>query len=173
MPIASGPMPAVMPADPSPRPEFRHVFDREFSFVWNVLRQLGVHANDIEDVAHEVFITVHRHLGTYDPTRPIRPWLFGIATHAASDYRRLARHKREAPDEIAASRQALALVDAAMATMPIERKAVLIMHEMEGYAMPEISASLGVPLNTAYSRLRLARKQFSEAVERLTKGSKP
>ena len=40
------------------------------------------------------------------------------------------------------------------------------MHELDGHAMPEIAAALGVPLNTAYSRLRLAREQFALVVRR-------
>ena len=79
----------------SPGPSFRAIFEAELTYVWNALRKLGVHPSDLEDVAHEVFVVVHRHLGDYDPTRPLRPWLFGICVRVASDYRRLARHRRE------------------------------------------------------------------------------
>ena len=65
--------------------------------MWNVLRRLGVHPNDVEDVGHDVFIVVHRHLASYDPSRPLRPWLFGICVRTVADHRRLARHRREVP----------------------------------------------------------------------------
>jgi RNA polymerase sigma-70 factor (ECF subfamily) len=46
------------------------------------------------------------------------------------------------------------------------------LHEIDGCAMPEIALALALPLNTAYSRLRLAREQFHAAVrrERLRRG---
>ena len=39
------------------------------------LKRLGVQDRDLEDVVHEVFITVHRRLCDYDPTRPLRAWV--------------------------------------------------------------------------------------------------
>jgi RNA polymerase sigma-70 factor (ECF subfamily) len=41
------------------------------------------------------------------------------------------------------------------------------MHDLEGFAMPEIAHALGIPLNTGYSRLRLAREELADAVRRL------
>lgn len=51
-----------------------------------------MHERDLEDVANEVFLTVYRKLDDYDPTRPVRPWLFAFALRMAADYRPLARH---------------------------------------------------------------------------------
>lgn len=171
---------AVAAAGPSV--EFRDVYDAELAYVWHTLRRLGVHERDLDDLCHDVFVVVFRHLGDYDPRRPIRPWLFGIAFRVASDYRRSARFRREvtgeareavssAPpaDEEVAQRQRRALVAAALATLDFDRRAVLVMHDIDGHVMPEIAAALGVPLNTAYSRLRLARADFAAAVRRAQK----
>ena len=46
------------------------------------------------------------------------------------------------------------------------------MHDIDGHVMPDIAAALGVPLNTAYSRLRLARADFAAAVKRLQGGAR-
>ena len=51
--------------------------------------------------------------------------------------------------------------------MEIERRAVFLMHEVDGFSIPEVAEVLAVPLNTAYSRLRLARDEFRERVRRL------
>lgn len=80
---------------PRPLPSFRAIFDVELGYVWKTLRRLGVHERDREDVANEVFMVVHRQLATFDTSRPLRPWLFGIAFRRALDYRRLARNQRE------------------------------------------------------------------------------
>ncbi len=170
---------------PRERPDFRAIFDAECGYVWHTLRRLGVHERDLEDVAHDVFVTVHRRLGDFDPTRPIRPWIFGIAYRVASDYRRLARHRREVvsplggegsfepaderPDAESSLETARAkqLVMEALEVLDLDRRAIFVMHELDGHAMPEIARALSVPLNTAYSRLRLAREQFAVAVRRL------
>ena len=50
---------------------------------------------DLPDLAHDLFIVVFKHLSDYDQSRPVRPWLFGIAFRVVSDYRRSARFARE------------------------------------------------------------------------------
>lgn len=163
-----------------PAPSFDDVFDAHFAYVWHTLRRLGVQARDLDDVTHDVFVHVYRKLDDYDPERPLRPWLFGFAVRAASDYRRLARHRVEAigsevehadreplADERLARSQDAALVAAALETMDFDRRAVFVSHEIDGSAVPEIAAALGIPLNTAYSRLRLGREEFARAVKRL------
>jgi RNA polymerase sigma-70 factor (ECF subfamily) len=165
---------------PAKRPDFTTIFQTECSYMWNTLRRLGVQERDVEDVAHDVFVAVHRRLDSYDPTRPLKPWLFGIAFRVASDYRRLARHRRElmddtfeavdgAPpaDEQLETEQARRLVLEALDALDLDKRAVFVMHELDGHAMPAIAIALGIPVNTAYSRLRLARETFATAVKRI------
>lgn len=164
---------------PAP-PAFRDLFDSHFSYVWNVLKRLGVAERDLEDLGQQVFLQVHAQLGAFDTRRPVRPWLFSFAYHAASNYRALARHRVElsivapeladskpAADEQLITREELALAERALQRVALERRAVLLLHEVEGYSMPEIAESLAIPLNTAYSRLRLARQEYELAVRRL------
>src|SRR5262245_55716076 len=72
----------------APRLDFRRVFELEAAYVARTLRRLGVDQADVEDMAHEVFLAVHRQLCDYDASRPLRPWLFGFAFRIASHYRR-------------------------------------------------------------------------------------
>ena len=165
---------------PSPRPSVRPsvVYQEELAFVVRSLRRLGIGSADLEDLAHDVFMTAFRRLDRYDTARPIRPWLFGIAFRLAADFRRLVRHDRErpiasvseppddgaAPDEAAAQSQDRRLVLAALGKVDLARQPVFIMHDIEGLPMPEIAHALDLPLGTAYSRLRQARAEFTEAV---------
>jgi len=166
---------------PTPaRPELRAVYREHFTHVWLTLRRLGGAERDIEVAAHEVFLVVHRRLADYDPRRPLRPWLTGIAYRVAADERRRARHRREepvgarepadrapGPEEQAATHQEQELVRQALAALPPERRVVFVMHELDGCTMPEVAEALAVPLNTCYSRLRLGREQFVAALTRL------
>lgn len=160
--------------------DFADIFKAHFEYVWHSLRRLGVQERDLEDVVHDVFVTVHPRLGAYDPARPLRPWLFAFACRAASDYRRQARHRvaltddpdalcdpAPAVDEQVASRQELEFVARALDTLEFDRRAVFILHEIDGVSIPEVASALEIPTNTAYSRLRLARADFGAAVRRM------
>jgi RNA polymerase sigma-70 factor (ECF subfamily) len=162
-------------------PSFRNLFDTEFSYVWNTLRRLGVHESDVLDQAQEVFLIVHSLLPDYDASRPVRPWLFAIAYRIACRYRSLARHKREvhgdtpyepidpaiAADEKLEMDEARALMLQAIQGIDLPRRAVFILSELEEQPMADIAAALQIPVNTAYSRLRLAREDFEKAASRL------
>ena len=148
------------------------------------LRRLGAPPKDIEDLTHDLFVVVHRRLPEYDASRPLRPWLFGIAVRVLSDYRQLFRNRREVLDPIAptpdaidqaprqdeslAGNQERTLLMKALDLIDFDRRVVLVMHDLDEVSMPEIAAALDIPLNTAYSRLRLARADVLTAVRRLS-----
>ncbi len=158
---------------------FRLLYEREFEYVLRTLRRLGIRQADVEDLVHEVFIVVHRRLGDYDPGRPIRPWLFGIAYRVASDHRRRAHVQREVgvdvpdatcpapgPEALAQTAQARDLVLSALTELDLPFRAALVLHDLDGCTAPEIARVLEIPLNTVYSRVRLAREKFAAAVTR-------
>jgi RNA polymerase sigma-70 factor (ECF subfamily) len=160
--------------------DFRAIFDGHLTYVWNTLRRLGVPERDREDLANEVFLVVHRKLASYDAGRPLRPWLFGIAHRCASDYRRLHRHRYELqiefdePASMASSahseleaQEAKMLLAAALEKVDYDRRAVLILHDLDGCSMPDIASALGIPVRTGYSRLRIGREELAAAVRRI------
>ncbi|MGQ0506918.1 MAG: RNA polymerase sigma factor [Myxococcaceae bacterium] len=160
--------------------EFRAVYEAELSYVWQSLRRLGVREKDLEDLAHDVFITAYRKWAAYDPARPLRPWLFGICYRLASDFRRRAHHTRElgveAPevadgvpgaDDSLSAEEDRQLLLRALEALDEGKRAVFVMHELNGHTMPEIAETLTIPLNTAYSRLRLARGEVTRSVKAL------
>jgi RNA polymerase sigma-70 factor (ECF subfamily) len=143
------------------------------------LGRLGIRPTDREDLAHEVFFEVHRHLPKADLDRPLRPWLFAFVFRVASSYRRLSRNRFEIPgevgehvdplplaDEALERSQARAQIDRALEALDFDQRAVFILHDLDGCPVPEIAVLLDIPLNTAYSRLRLARARFAAVVRR-------
>ena len=173
-------MPSATPAAAAGTPlTFAAIFESEFAYVWNSARRLGVPERDLEDVSHDVFFRVYERWADYDQERPLRPWLFGFAFRVASDYRRRFSHRREVlgvdTESIDPSRnaldqviraEALSVAQHALNGLEIERRAVFILHEIDGCPIPEVARSLSIPLNTAYSRLRLAREQFQATLQR-------
>jgi len=153
-------------------------YARELDYLLGSLRRLGVPLAETEDVAHEVFLVMHRRWEDFDRLRPLRPWLFGIAFRVASRYRR--NSLREVlndgfesedpallPDEAVAASEAHALLLKALSHVPLERRAVLVMHDLDEVSMRDIATELSIALFTAYSRLRKARKELDAALLRL------
>ncbi len=176
----TGQVPAVRAQGQGVPSDFRAVFEEHFSYVWNSLRHFGVHPNDLEDLTHEVFLRVHERLDECDTSRPLRPWLFAFAYRVAAGHRRLARHRVEvvggavepAAEETRADDALIRGEDRDLALGALEaiepdRRAVFLLHEVEGIPIPEVARVLKVPTNTAYSRLRLARQEFQAAAHRL------
>jgi RNA polymerase sigma-70 factor, ECF subfamily len=155
-------------------------FQREFDYLCRTLRRLGAQQADVPDLAQEVFLVLRKNWATFDATRPLKPYLFGIAFRIVSVYQR--RRRREVrfelvevediaprPDQTLQAKQARHLVLAALDRVPGPRRAVLVMHDIDEIGMPDIGAVLGIPMFTAYSRLRKARREFETAVRRLQK----
>jgi len=166
---------------------FRALFDGHAAYIAASLGRLGIAPSDRDDLVVEVFVRVHRELGNYDTSRPLKPWLFAFAARVASEHRRLARHRREvlglevdhltapeiastdhAPDRAIESVEARRLVDRALDDLDDDKRAVFVLHDLDETPVPEIARALGIAEGTAYSRLRAARAEFTSAVRRLS-----
>ncbi|WP_437562234.1 RNA polymerase sigma factor [Sorangium sp. So ce542] len=170
--------------EPPPRPSFEEVYTGLLRYVLRVLWRMGVPARHLRDVAQEVFLVVHRRFGDYDPRFSMKAWVASIASHLALRHQRLSRNRRELlarseaeridvadPSDDAEQRFAQAetqrIVRALVQRIEGDRRVVFLLYELEGIEMREIAAALEIPENTAWDRLRRARKEFAAAVMRL------
>ncbi len=162
---------------------FSTLFEEHHGYVLHSLRRLGVAERDLEDVTHDVFVIVHKKLHSFDTMRPARPWLFAISARVAADHRKRARTRYEQvvgepeatdptprADAMLERRQQQALVIRALDALDDERRALFVMVEIDEVPVVDAAQALEVPLNTAYSRLRLARADFAAAVARMRAG---
>ena len=156
-------------------PTFDEVYAAHFAFVWRILRTFGVADAALEDAAQDVFVVVHRRLAEFEGRAAITTWLFAIARRVAQAHRRKDKDGRTDPldeepagatDTFAAfSRaQAAATVMAILDTIDEDKRIVFALVELEQLSVPEVARMLDINLNTAYSRLRLARHAFELAV---------
>jgi RNA polymerase sigma-70 factor (ECF subfamily) len=166
---------------PSGLPDFRALYEREFTFVWNHLRRFGVRPSNLPDVAHDVFFVVFRSLAKYDPTLPFRPWLFGILFRVARDHLRLSRNiyeipcdeflqrdRGQLPDERAVENEQWSIVDRALVRLDLRFRAVVVMYDFAGLSAREIADALGIPIKTVFSRLRIGRARLVMGARELT-----
>lgn len=178
---SAGVMPEASPAATRP-PPFEAVYAAHFAFVWRVLRRAGVAGAYLDDAAQETWVVVHRRLGTFEGRSSLRTWLAGVAMRVASDHRRWRRRKDPhdpmpeeptfaaagpSPEDALQRAQSAQLLDQLLDAIPEERRAVFFLTELEQMSAPEVSEALGIPVNTVYSRLRVARAEFEAAASRL------
>ncbi len=155
-------------------------FQNELDYVYRTLRRLGTPASEVDDLAQEVFLALRGCWDEYDATRPLRPFLFGISFRIASAHERKRRREvafgvvevgdaGPGPDDALASKQARALVLAALERIPLPRRAVLVMHDIDDVPVSTVAKVLDIPLFTVYSRLRKARRELEAAIRRMLK----
>lgn len=171
----------VLPSPPSQLTrdeECLDAFQRELDYVYRSLRRLGTPASEVDDLAQEVFLALRHSWEGYDHERPLRPYLFGIAFRisAASQRKRRrevsfavieANETGPGPDDALLAKQVRAQVLTALEQLPLQRRAVLVMHDIDDVAVRDIAAALSIPLFTVYSRLRKARQELEAALRRM------
>jgi RNA polymerase sigma-70 factor (ECF subfamily) len=128
-----------------------------------------------EDIAQEAFLAAVRHLDRFDRRRPFGPWLHRITVNRAIDWSRARSLRREvgfasaeATVETGASEASRPVSDetlAALASLPPEHRAVVVMRHLLEFTPGEIAAALELPRGTVNSRLRRALDRLAEALE--------
>jgi RNA polymerase sigma-70 factor, ECF subfamily len=156
---------------------FDEVYVDHAAFVWRVLRGMGVSETLVEDAVQDVFMVVHRRLAEFDGRGSVKTWLFQIAYRTACAYRRKGRRtgghepfedmvetRTRNPAEEAERRETLSLVAHLLDGLDDDKRAVLVLADIEEMTAPEIAVITGTRLNTVYTRLRRARSELSQAL---------
>jgi RNA polymerase sigma-70 factor, ECF subfamily len=162
-------------------PAFEQIYEQYVNFVWASLQGLGVPAAALDDAVQEVFVVLHRRLPDFEGRSTLKTFLFGIAVGVGRNQRRAASRTnrldaleeaeqipdtRPSPLEQTTTTQALGRLSQILDQLDDAKREVLILVEWEEMTAPEIAEVLGIPLNTVYSRLRLARAEFERLLQR-------
>ena len=108
---------------------------------------------------------IHRSRRTYEPGRPVTPWVFAIARHVYLMKRRSAGRRLRFEEALAAEAKSndvarddlRALVEKdevrrALDQVPADQREALLLHHVEGWSFVEIAARLGIRVNAAKTR---------------------
>ncbi|MDC0668068.1 RNA polymerase sigma factor [Nannocystis radixulma] len=167
-------------AHDSPRaaalPAIAELFRDHYEFVWRLTGRLGVPAAVVDDAVQDVFVVLHQRRDEFEVRGSVRALLYGITRRIARRYRqRAARHvelvvepEPAGPclEEELARRQAAAVVRDALDAMDEDKRMAFVLSDIEGMPMPEVAECLEINLNTAYSRVRVARQLLQKAIAR-------
>ena len=138
--------------------------------VYSYLVRNGVAQAERDDVFQAIFLKIHAAAGSYDPARPLAPWLFTIVANSVRNHLRDRSHDHgpalaeddppdpnPGPERIASARQTLAWLDGALAALPPAQREVLLLIAIVGLRQHDVAQALGMPLNTVKTHLRRAR----------------
>jgi RNA polymerase sigma-70 factor, ECF subfamily len=146
--------------------------------VYGVARRILRRHDLADDVTQETFLRAFERLGSYDDARPFGPWICRIAANLAISLVRSPRFREEefasgdgetpgagaGPLERVLEEERESAVAAAVANLPEDQRAVLVLRAVEELSYAEIAEALGIPEGTVMSRLSRARSRLAVAL---------
>lgn len=141
-----------------------------------VARSIVLSHDDAEDAVQEGFLHAFRALDRFRPDQAFGAWLHRIVANAALDLarRRKVREADDLPESLASPHRDPAEADelrrrleSALAGLGARQRAVIVLHDVEGYKHAEIGALLGIPEGTARSDLHHARAHLRRLLANL------
>ncbi|MBZ5632894.1 MAG: sigma-70 family RNA polymerase sigma factor [Acidobacteriia bacterium] len=149
--------------------EFRAVFEQNKDAVYRFAWRMCGSAPVAEDIAQEVFLTLLRQPGRFDPARgALRSFLLAVARNLALKRWRDASRLDELDDHFVTPpadlerRETADAVGAAVASLPPLQREVLILAEYEELSLEEIARAVDAEVGTVKSRLHRARENLRQ-----------
>ncbi len=167
---------------------FREIVGRYKNSLYAFLKQFLNRTDLVEDVFQETFLQLFSSRESFDPKRPLRPWLFTIAANKAKDALRKAQRTSAVPigtisesqdmsfDEMLDSlgsdntmpfeelekSETAARVNEVMAQMPETLREILAMAYFSKFSYKQMAEMLSIPIGTVKSRLHTAVARFAK-----------
>ena len=166
---------------------FELLLNKYRNAVYSICYRMVRNATDAEDLAQDVFVRTFSVLDRYDPAYPFSSWLYRITSNLCIDFIRRHRagmvsldqpvqgdegemprqlpSKAVGPDREVESREMMAALEDAIASLPEHYRVIVILRHQEQLSYEEISEILGIRIGTVKSRINRARAALREALE--------
>jgi RNA polymerase sigma-70 factor (ECF subfamily) len=167
-------------------PAVAEIYAEFGTFVWRNLRRLGIPETHIEDAVQDVFLVIHRRLPEFEGRSSLRTWIFGIVMrvaarereHLRSHAQRFAPVPGDALETLAPAtgkdpfdrlvqQRAADLIELVLGELEEDKRNMLVMVELEEIPVVEVAEVLEINVNSAYTRLRLARRELEARLKRV------
>ena len=174
---------------------FEELIQRHQQRVLSVVRSILRRREDVEDVAQQVFIKAYLSIRNFDMRAAFSTWLYKIAVNECWDYLRKKKVRplmyesdlseeqvqvlgsvmssdSKGPD--ASQRvESRELAEFLLGQLDVEDRQMLVLKEVEGLSVQEISTLFDLNVNTVKVRLFRARGRMMEAFDKRLRNSKP
>ena len=167
------------------RSAFDALVDLHHEPITHFIYRFFSNVDDIQDMVQEVFIKAFRNLKQFDPSiGEFRSWLFKIAYNTSISEiqrrkRRTLNNQHDILIEVESRRttdnpdkeQAMAsLVQTVVQQLPPQERLVLILHFYHDMTQRGIADTLGIPLGTIKTRMRIGMKRARQELQKLREG---
>lgn len=163
----------ILAAQQGNQAAFGQLVTRHQRRAYAVARAIVLNHEDAEDAVQEAFLHAYRALDRFRPDQAFGAWLHRIVANAALDLtrRRKVREADELPETVASPFRDPAeagnlkeRLQKALAELPPRQRAVIVLHDIEGFKHAEIGTMLGIPEGTARSDLHYARARLRDSL---------
>lgn len=164
---------------------FERLLEPHFDQLYRLAFHFSGRREDAEDLLQELLVRLYPKRDRLEEIDELRPWLARSLYHLFVDTRRARRRTPielsddEAgerlerlqdpsadPESVESCRQDLLLLRQALEHLSEEHRDLLILHDIEGYSLPELTRVLDLPLGTLKSRLHRARAGLRQLLSR-------
>lgn len=169
----------VLAAQRGEREAFSELVRRHQRRAYAVARAIVTNHEDAEDAVQEAFLHAYKAMHRFLPDQAFGAWLHRIVANAALDAtrRRKVRDADELPETVASPFRDPAVSDElrrrlkeALDALPERQRAVIVLHDVEGYKHAEIGRMLEIPEGTARSDLHYARSHLRQILGAVRSG---
>lgn len=158
---------------------FEELLARYKDRVFRICYRMAGNPEDAEDWAQECFVRAYQQLRRYNPDLPFAPWLLTVVSNTCINLAK-ARSRRQdrtapwfadntqlvasgaTPEQSALISEQTRTIHAALETLPPALRQAVVLRVLEGLSFRELADVLGVPLQTAATRVRRALSQVRE-----------
>ena len=148
--------------------------------VFGYLVRCGIGADVQDDLFQEIFIKIHNAARSYQPDKPLKPWVFTVVANTVRSHYRKLRVRQlvqqgDAPDrasndpssqDLVEAHETATWMDRLLATLPFSQREVVALSCIEKLDHKEVSAALGMPVATVKTHLHRARATIAKALAR-------
>jgi RNA polymerase sigma-70 factor, ECF subfamily len=153
---------------------FEELYRQHASRVYGVACRMTGSPADGEDLLQEVFLLVHRKLGSFKGESSLGTWIYRLATNCCLDFLRTRQHRQqrttETLDDVPAVQRGTTApfkidrldLERAILQLPPGYRAAFVLHDVEGLDHAEVAAQLGIAEGTSKSQVHKARLKIRE-----------
>lgn len=155
---------------------FEQLIERYQKAVFNIALRMVGRYEDAQDISQTVFLKAYQHLGSYRPDHKFFSWIYRMAVNEAINYKHRQKplesldetqlSSEPDPEQVMVASETERSIEAAMANLSAEYRAVIVLRHFEDLSYDEIARTLGIPEKKVKSRLFSARRLMCEALTR-------